>query len=42
MQDGGGGGLIDFQWQAMGMPICRIYTYLRGKHLFEGVTYFTF
>ena len=30
---------MDFQWQAMGMPICWIYAYLRGKHLFEGVAY---
>ena len=36
------GQLIDFQWQAMGMPICCIYAYLRGKHLFEGVAYFIF
>ena len=29
------GQLIDFYWQAMGMPIGG-NTYLRGKHLFEG------
>ena len=39
---GGGGLIIDFQWQAMGMPICQIYAYLRGKHLFKGVAYFIF
>ena len=36
------GQLIDFQWQAMGMPICWIYAYLRGKHLFEEVNNFIF
>ena len=36
-----GGGLTDFKWEAIGVPICR-NAYMRGRHLFKGVAYFIF